>query len=123
MYLLPPASAAVAISHGCCLPQALGDSLDERPTHSDVQAALSAASKSAVEPLQQQLAGLTAELDAVKARLRGAGQDLLHLKDWQVGLPCWRCCSGMGQCHAGVVRVVLCLQLAGWQRCHLDRHA
>jgi len=87
LYLLAPASAAVAISHGCCLPQALGDSLDERPTHSDVQAALTAASKSAVEPLQQQLEGVTAELDAVEARLRGAGQDLLHLKDWQVGLP------------------------------------
>lgn len=59
----------------CCppSPQALGDSLDERPTHDAVQ-----------EVLQQQLSGLGAELDAVKARLQGAGQDLQHLKDWQV---------------------------------------
>lgn len=58
--------------------QALGDSLDERPTHTQV-----AEKHEALQ--QQQLGGLTAELDAVKARLRGAGQDIQHLKDWQVG--------------------------------------
>jgi hypothetical protein len=57
--------------------QALGDSLDDRPTHEQVAAKHDA--------LQQQMGGLTAELDAVKARLRGAGQDVQHLKDWQVG--------------------------------------
>jgi hypothetical protein len=57
--------------------QALGDSLDDRPTHQQVAVKHDA--------LQQQMGGLTAELDAVKARLRGAGQDLQHFKDWQVG--------------------------------------
>jgi multidrug resistance efflux pump len=60
--------------------QALGDSLDERPTHAAVQEA----SRQAAEATQQQLTGLAAELDALKARLRGAGQDLQQLKDWQV---------------------------------------
>lgn len=59
------------------LVQALGDGLDERPTHAEVAAKHDA--------LQQQLGDLTAELEAVKVRLRGAGQDVQHLKDWQVG--------------------------------------
>lgn len=74
--------------------QALGDSLDERPTHA--QAA------EQHEALQQQLGGLSAELDAVKARLRGAGQDIQHLKDWQVGLVRTQllgCCAQLAGCQ------------------------
>lgn len=65
------------------------DSLEERPTHVQVQEAAAAATRSAAASLQQQVGNVTAELEAVKARLRGAGQDLQQLKDWQVGGGCW----------------------------------
>lgn len=49
--------------------------MDERPTRAEVQ-----------EALQQQLGGVAAEVEAVKARLRGTGQELQQLRDWQVRL-------------------------------------
>lgn len=93
-----------ATAPACCYSlQALGDSLDERPTHAAVQEA----SRQAAEATQQQLAGLAAELDAVKARLRGAGQDLQQLKDWQVRCCCWCRCW----CCARVHRESTCTDL------------
>jgi phage shock protein A len=71
--------------------QAVVDSLEERPTQVQVQEAAAAATRTAAASLQQQVGDVTAELEAVKARLRGAGQDLQQLKDWQVGTACWWC--------------------------------